>query len=110
MTKKMAADNNNSKSLIRIDNNYGISIDSIDYSLRKVKVSQKSGKVNYDTVGYYGSIQKCLKAYLKETIHDAVDAGKEITITEAIDRIELAIEKAENIIKDQFPEYTVVEE
>lgn len=93
--------------LIMIDDEYGISVDPIDYSLRKVTVSEKTGKTRQETKGYFGTIQRCLKEYIAETIHNSVESDKSIPLKEAVERIEAAINKACGIIEKAFPEYEV---
>ena len=95
--------------LIMIDDKYGISVDSIDYSLRKVSISAKTGKPRQDTISYHGSVQGCLKNYMNEIIHDSLESDKDITLREAIARIEAAMDKVYTIITGAFPEYDIVE-
>ena len=95
--------------LIMIDDEYGISVDPIDYSLRKIVKSEKTGKIRQETVGYFSSIRNCLKAYMRETMHDCLKSSKDITLKEAINRIEDASAMVYGIINDAFPEFEVVE-
>ena len=103
------ANNDNEKCLIIIDDNYGISVDGIDYSLRKITYNKKTGNRVASPVGYYSSIQKCLEAYLKESIHDGLESDKDLTIAEAVRIFEEKVDEFYNLIYDVFPEYTVVE-
>ena len=95
--------------LIMIDDVYGISVDPIDYSLRKVLKSEKTGKIRQEIVGYFSSIRNCLKAYTTETIHDCLKSNQSITLKEAINRIEDASAMVYGIINEAFPEFEVVE-
>lgn len=97
------------KALIKIDDNYGIAVEPLDYSLRKILVNKKTGKQYHKVVGYYGSVAKCLKCYVRETMHDTLYDDKDIDLTEALSWIEKAIDKVYGIINDAFPEYTVTE-
>ena len=93
--------------LIMIDDVYGISVDPIDYSLRKVLKSEKTGKIRQEIVGYFSSIRNCLKAYTRETIHDCLKSNQSITLKEAINRIEDASAMVYGIINEAFPEFEV---
>lgn len=94
--------------LIMLDDVYGISVDSIDYSLRKNIKSDKTGKTRQDTVGYYSSIASCLRAYVTETIHDSLESDKAMELKEAADRISKEMSRVFSIIEQAFPEYEVV--
>ena len=97
------------KALILIDENYAISVDGIDYSLRKIRYNKKSGKRETETVGYFSSVQKCLEHYAKEAIHDGLKSDADITLKEAINTIRDTWEGVEKIIHEVCPEYMVVE-
>lgn len=94
--------------LIMLDDTYGISVDSIDYSLRKNIKSDKTGKTRQDTVGYYSSITNCLRAYVMETAHDCLVSDKNMTLKEAADRISKEMSRVFSIIEQAFPEYEVI--
>ena len=93
--------------LIMIDAEYGISVDPIDYSLRKIIKSEKTGKTRQETKGYFGTIQRCLKEYVTDTMHCAVESEKSITLKEAVERIEAAVNRACKVIEEVFPDYEV---
>lgn len=93
--------------LIMLDDVYGISVDPIDYSLRKNIKSDKTGKTRQDTVGYYSSIASCLRAYVTETIHDSLESDKVMELKEAADRISNEMNRVVSIIEQAFPEYEV---
>lgn len=94
--------------LIILDDTYGISVDSIDYSLRKNIKSDKTGKTRQDTVGYYSSLASCLKAYAVENVHDCLKSDKDMTLREAADRISKEMSRVFSIIEQAFPEYEVI--
>lgn len=94
--------------LIMIDDTYGISVDPIDYSLRKNIFSEKTGKTRQDTVGYYSSLESCLRAYVLEAAHDCLDSDKDMTLKEAAKLISSAMDKVFGIIKQAFPDYEVI--
>lgn len=94
--------------LIMLDDVYGISVDSIDYSLRKNIKSDKTGKTRQDTVGYYSSLSSCLKAYTIATVHDCLESDKSMTLKEAADRISKEMGRVFSIIEHAFPEYEII--
>ena len=94
--------------LIMIDDTYGISVDPIDYSLRKNVLSDKTGKIRQDTVGYYSSLESCLRAYALETMHDSLESDKNMTLKEATEIISSAMDKVFGTIKQAFPDYEVI--
>lgn len=98
----------NEQSLILIDDEYAISVDSIDYSLRKIRYNKKSGKRETTTIGYFSSVPKCLTSYLNEKTHDAVDQCHDISISEAMKLMGKALDEARELIEKSFPEYEVV--
>lgn len=93
--------------LIKIDDAYGISVDPIDYSLRKIVTSGKSGKVRQEIVGYYSSIANCLNAYVKEKIHDCLETDTDMTLKEALQKILSTVDHVRKTVEQTFPEYEV---
>ena len=93
--------------LIMIDDEYGISVDPIDYSLRKVSVSEKTGKTRQDTCGYFSSIQGCLNDYMKQKIHDSLKSDGNMTLKEAENIIVFTLGQVTAAISKAFPEYEV---
>lgn len=94
--------------LIMIDDEYGISVDPIDYSLRKVIKSEKTGKTRQETCGYFSSLRNCLKAYVTEKAHDSLTSNKDMTLKEAVKRINDAMDKVYKVINAEFPDYEVI--
>lgn len=97
----------NQNPLIMIDDEYGISVDPIDYSLRRIVYSEKSGKTRQETGGYFSSIQNCLNAYVKEKIHDCLESDKDMTLKEAANTIAFTMGQVTAAISKAFPEYEV---
>lgn len=97
----------NQTPLIMIDDEYGISVDPIDYSLRKVVVSEKTGKIRQETLGYFSSIQSCLNAYMLEKVHDCLKSDQDMTLKEAANTIAFTLGQATAAISKAFPEYEV---
>ena len=102
------AEQNKEQSLILIDDEYAISVDGIDYSLRRIRYNQKTGKRRADVIGYFSSIQKCLTTYVNEKTHDAVDQCYDLSIKEALKLMQKSLDEAKELIKESFPEYEVV--
>ena len=98
----------NQTPLIMIDDEYGISVDPIDYSLRKVTVSEKTGKIRQETGGYFSSIQSCLNAYMLEKIHDCLKSDQDMTLKEATNTIAFTMGQVMAAISKAFPEYEVI--
>lgn len=93
--------------LIMIDDVYGISVDPIDYSLRKVVKSEKTGKIRQETGGYFSSIQGCLNEYMREKIHDCLKSDENMTLKEAANTIAFTMGQVAAVISEAFPEYEV---
>ena len=93
--------------LIMIDDEYGISVDPIDYSLRKIIKSEKTGKIRQETGGYFSSIQGCLNEYMREKVHDCLKADENMTLKEAANTIAFTMGQVTAAISKAFPEYEV---
>ena len=93
--------------LIMIDDVYGISVDPIDYSLRKIIKSEKTGKIRQETGGYFSSIQGCLNEYMREKIHDCLKSDENMTLKEAAYTIAFTMGQVTAVINEAFPEYEV---
>lgn len=98
---------NKEQSIIHLDDKYAISVDIMDYSLKKIYISEKTGKTAYKSIGYYGTINGCLKRYLEEVIHDSVETESSISFQDAYKNICLAIQEVKERIDLVFPEYEV---
>ena len=102
------AEERNTTPLIMIDDEYGISVDPIDYSLRRIIKSEKTGKIRQETGGYFSSLRSCLKAYATEKVHDCLISDTDMTLKEATKRITEAMDKVYEIINEAFPDYEVI--
>lgn len=87
---------------IELDGQYYLETDESNFTLKELKVkgdkSKKGGDTYFITVGYYGTLQSVLKAYLKYAIRNSTYGGKEISTIEElivkIESIESKIDKA----------------
>jgi len=102
------AEEKKEQSLILIDDEYAISVDSIDYSLRKIRYNKRTGKRETTTIGYFSSVQKCLTSYVNEKTHDAVEQSRDISISEAMKLMGKVLDEAMELIKKSFPDYEVI--
>ena len=91
---------------IAIDDKYGIVVMPIDYALAKIK-KDKNGDMYFTPFKFCGSIEKCLEAYLRETVHDEISIDTVITLDEAIERIATASKRVALTIKHACPPYRV---
>lgn len=99
---------NEMKGLLWIDERYAVKVCDIDYAL--VRVSGKNGD-SIKTLGYWGTIEKCLRQYLKESVHEKLlSAEGRTTLVGALKTIREVIEACEEKIALSFPEYKVVKE
>lgn len=94
--------------VIVLDDKYGIKAVDIDYAL--VKFFLRKGIRDYKAVAYYSSVAKCLKEYVNLTIHDELEVKTDISLSEALKRINDAITRSNNVIKAAFPEYKVMKD
>lgn len=99
-----------SKSAIRINENYGIGVGPDQYTLYKIGKNKNSGKETFNAIGYYGTLQGALKAWLKQAIRDGLDLNMEFSLTEAVERISAVVDGCNKLIESAFPEYKVVRE
>lgn len=100
--------------LIRVNKKYGIIVSSTDYNVcqfRTVKgekkMSDRVGEEYYTPVSYHGSLQDALNKIVKYTIRDSVKDG-DMTLNEAIERIENALNRLEHEIIHMIPDAKVV--
>ena len=94
--------------VIVLDDKYGIKALDIDYAL--VTFYKDRGKRAFRAVAYYSSVAKCLKEYVNLAIHSELSVKTDISISEAIKRIEDAVVRSTQVIKAAFPEYKVVKD
>ena len=98
---------NEDKGLLWIDDKYAVKVMDIEYALVKASGEKKS----LQTKGYWSSIEKCLRQYLKESVHDRLlNTEGRVTLVEAQKTIREVIEACEEKIGLSFPEYKVVKE
>ena len=93
---------------ILIDDKYAVVAMPIDYALAKVK-SDKNG-MWFEPFAYFGSIERCLKEYIRTCVHDDLTTKTVISLSEAEERIAQAFRRSADALKITFPSYTVVKE
>lgn len=91
---------------IDIDERYAIKVVDIDYALIKRSGSGKSEQ----TIGYWSSIDKCLSAYLRESVHDGLGALGRTNLKEGMKVFKETLAACEERIAAGYPEYKVVKE
>lgn len=94
--------------IIELDGSYAVLVMNIDYALAKVGVNKKTGKATYTSIGYYGTVSQCLRAYVKESVHAELDSKAKVSVQEAEALIVDAVRRCESAIRGTFPEYKVV--
>ena len=93
------------KGLLWIDDKYAVKVLDIEYAL--VKATGEKGSLQIK--GYWGTIEKCLRQYLKESVHERLlDTKGRVTLVEAQKTIREVIQACEEKIGLSFPEYKVV--
>ena len=102
----MKKDHSKRTSGIDIDEKYAIVTMPMDYALAK-RQKNKAGTVYYIPFAFYGTIHGCLKEYVKQAVRDALDVETSISLNEAVERVEKAVERANSVIRETFPEYRV---
>lgn len=94
--------------IIEIDEGYAILVMPIDYALAKKVKSKKTGDISYKAIAYVGSIEKCLKEYIRVNLHSELEGVERITVSEAVSVIQTVVGRCESAIRGAFPEYKVV--
>lgn len=92
--------------MIPLIKGYEIHGNARDYALvinkgEKVKKDGKTKYIAYQTVGYYMSVQNCVKACYNDIVRKLV-ADEKMTLTEAAKRFEEIEQRLEEIIPDCF--------
>lgn len=94
--------------IIELDGAYAVLVMNVDYALAKVGVHKKTGKTTYSSIGYYGTVSQCLRAYIRESVHDELGSKAKVSVKEAEELIVDAVRRCESAIRGAFPEYKVV--
>lgn len=92
--------------VIVLDDKYGIKAVDIDYAL--VTFYTDRGKRAYRAVAYYSSVAKCLQEYIKQAVHNELSVKADISLSEAVKRVEDATVRSIQAIKATFPDYKVI--
>ncbi len=105
--------------MIRVNDVYGILVSNTDYSVVRIyrkKDENGNGKFNEDgtpmeynqPLTYHDSLIKALQRIVKLTVKDAVKDG-DMTLSEAVTRIQTALDKLTEEIENAVPDVKVVE-
>ena len=96
--------------MIILDNKYRIDVDDRNYTLmtvKKIKEGKNAGQEKCSVVGYYGTLQGALKAFIDRKRIDSLK-GLDISLPEAINKIIESDKRAKSIIKNAIPEVEVL--
>jgi tryptophanyl-tRNA synthetase len=104
--------------MIRVNETYGILLSNTDYSVVRIrKKTDEDGNIKYDEDGeameynqpltYHDSLIKALERIAKFTVRDAVKDG-DMTLSEAVTRIQTALDKLTEEIELAVPDVKVV--
>ena len=102
----MAKEEQRQRKGILIDDKYAVVVMQIDYALAKVKTD--SIGMYFVPFAFFGTVEKCLREYVKQVVHDVLSVDSIISIGEAERRIAQAISNANNSIQSRFFDYEVV--
>ena len=105
----MAAKNKGRRGLILIDDKYGIAVNERDYALVGIYVT-KDGKEYTRAIAFYSSVAKCLKEYVRTCVHDALMDEMDISLAEALERIETAVHTSTQVISGVLPAIDMLNE
>lgn len=94
---------------ILLDDKYAVVTMPIDYALAKI-MTDKDGSQYFKPFLFYGSVEKCLQAYIRESVHDGLSVETSISLDEAVKRIATACDRCHTAISNAFPSYKVVKE
>ena len=97
--------------MIRVNETYGILVSNTDYSVVRIrkKTNEETGKTEeYNApLTYHDSLIKALERIAKFTVRDAVKDG-DMTLSEAVTRIQTALDKLTEEIELAVPDVKVV--
>ncbi len=96
--------------MIRVNEKYGILVSNTDYSVVRIrKKTDEDGKpMEYNQpLTYHDSLIKALQRIGKLTVKDAVKDG-DMTLSEAVTRIQTALDKLTEEIENAVPDVKVV--
>lgn len=105
--------------MIRVNDTYGILVSNTDYSVVRIcKKKDEDGNIRHDENGkpmeynqpltYHDSPIKALERIAKLTVKDAVKDG-DMTLSEAVTRIQTALDRLTEEIENAVPDVKVVE-
>ena len=96
--------------MIILDNKYRINVDDRNYTLitvKKINKGKNAGQEKCSVVGYYGTLQGALKAFIDRKRVDSLK-GLDISLSEAINKIIESDRIAKGIIENAIPGVEVI--
>ena len=68
----------------KLDKNFSLTTDEHNFTLNKIRVkgeeSENAGEEYYSAIGYYGTLEMCLKGYLKHSLRKDSDGVKNVNM------------------------------
>ena len=68
---------------IRLNDDYIVTVNSMDYTLRKVYISAKTGKPATNVIGYYTCLSNAIKGAGEAIFKDRIEGG-DMSLKEAV--------------------------
>lgn len=93
--------------MIRVNETYGIQPSATDYAVVRFGINQKTGKETSQYLTFHADITGALNRIVSLTISGCV-RGCDISLSEAVDRIECALENLQKEIELAVPNVKVV--
>ena len=93
--------------MIKVNDVYGIQPSTTDYAVVRFGINRKTGEPTSQYLTYHASIEGALNRIVSLTISETV-RGCDVTLSEAVDRIECALEKLRKEIELAVPSVKVV--
>lgn len=92
--------------MIRINEELYIDVDDYNYTVfRPMKcIDKKTGKLKRKPVGYYGNMRDTLKAIVESELTKSITTDDEISLSDALERMNKAYRKIEEQIKSAVPD------
>ena len=91
--------------MIRINETWCISVDPLNYIVCKdLHKTDKSGRPLMDNVGYFETLSKALAFIINRSDKDVLSGSEEISLTEAIDKLNRNHAEMTELIQNAVPE------
>ena len=95
--------------MIRLNDTYGIEVDDLSYTLVKISINKSGkhiGEESKKPLGYYRTLVQALESFCRKTTSDELQKG-DMTLTEALKRIQKTNEELRRTINAAVPEVSV---